>query len=261
MSSAAFTDLVVAMTPIDRIAQSNRWRRRSLAEKSMLALGLLALALALPIGPGTLAVAVVSTAAAVLGAGVPARAWGLALLAPLGFALTGAVTLIFAVDGTGVHFAEGGLLAASLLVLRAMAAVSALLLLAVTTPATDLVAGLSRIGVPRDIVEVALLTHRFLLLLADTALAMDAAQAARLGHDGWLRRIRSAGLVAANLLPRAMDRARRLETALAARGWEGGDLAVLSPVRPTTRRGLVAVCATLLVVTAIGLVPLIGGRS
>lgn len=249
------------MTPIDRIAQTNRWRRRSLLEKSLLALGLLALALALPVGVGTVAVLVAASGAAILGAGVSPRGFGLALLAPLGFALTGAATLLVAVDGTGVHFAPGGVVEAGALVLRSTAAVSALLLLALTTPATDLVAGLSRLGVPRDIVEIALLTYRFLLLLADTALAMDAAQAARLGHDGWRRRIRSAGLVAANLLPRAMDRARRLETALAARGWEGGDLAVLSPVRPVSGAGLAMVAATLVVVAAVGLVPVIGGGS
>lgn len=249
------------MTPIDRIAQTNRWRRRSLLEKSLLALGLLALALALPVGVGTVAVLVAAGGAAILGAGVSPRGFGLALLAPLGFALTGAATLLVAVDGTGVHFAPGGVVEAGALVLRSTAAVSALLLLALTTPATDLVAGLSRLGVPRDIVEVALLTYRFLLLLADTALAMDAAQAARLGHDGWRRRIRSAGLVAANLLPRAMDRANRLETALAARGWEGGDLAVLSPSRPVSGTGLAMVAATLAVVAGAGLVPVIGGGS
>lgn len=247
------------MTPIDRIAQTNRWRRRSLLEKSLLALGLLALALALPVGVGTVAVLVAASAAAILGAGVSPRAFGLALAAPLGFALTGAVTLLVAVDGTSVHLAPGGLAEAGALVLRSTAAVSALLLLALTTPATDLVAGLSRLGVPRDIVEIALLTYRFLLLLADTALAMDAAQAARLGHDGWARRIRSVGLIAANLLPRAVDRAHRLEVALAARGWEGGDLAVLSPARPVSGRGLATVVATLVAVAAVGLVARTGG--
>ncbi len=250
-----------AMTPIDRIAQTNRWRRRSLLEKSLLALGLLALALALPPGPATLAVAVAAPAAAIFGAGVAPRAFGLALLAPLGFALTGAATLLVAVDGSGLHLAPDGLAAAGALVLRSTAAVSALLLLALTTPATDLVAGLARLGVPRDIVEIALLTYRFLLLLADTALAMDAAQAARLGHDGWRRRIRSAGLVAANLLPRAIDRAQRLEVALAARGWDGGALAVLSPERPVSSKGLAAIAATLLAVAALGLAPPIGGLS
>lgn len=249
------------MTPIDRIAQTNRWRRRSLLEKSLLALGLLALALALPTGAGTLAVAIAASAAAILGAGVAPRAFGLALLAPLGFALTGAATLLVAVDASGLHLAPGGLADAGALVLRATAAVSALLLLALTTPATDLVAGLARLGIPRDIVEIALLTHRFLLLLADTAVAMDAAQAARLGHDGWRRRIRSAGLVAANLLPRAMDRAHRLEMALAARGWDGGDLAVLSPAHPVSPKGLAAVAATLLVVAALGLALPIGGAA
>jgi cobalt/nickel transport system permease protein len=39
--------------------------------------------------------------------------------------------------------------------------------------------------------------------------------------------LRSLGLLLASLLPRALDRARRLETGLAARGWDG-EMRVLS---------------------------------
>ena len=77
-----------------------------------------------------------------------------------------------------------------------------------------------------------MLIYRFLFVLADTFAGMQAAQEARLGHVGWRRRIRSSGVLAANLLPRAMDRARRLETGLAARGWSGGALRVLTPAAP-----------------------------
>jgi len=81
---------------------------------------------------------------------------------------------------------------------------------ALTTPATDLIGGLGRLGLPAEITEIALLMYRFLFLLGDTAMAMDAAQAARLGHVGARRRLRSLGLLIANLLPRSLDRARRV---------------------------------------------------
>jgi len=241
------------MTPIDRLAHTNRWRRRALVEKLALALGLMALALGLPPGPADAVVITAAGLACVRGAGIALRTWTLLLAAPLGFVLTGAVTLLFAVGADGVGLAPGGLTAAGALTLRATAAIAALSVLTLTTPATDLVAGARRIGVPTDVVEIALLTYRFLLLLADTALAMHAAQAARLGHVGVARRIRSAGLIAAGLLPRALERAHRLEIALAARGWTGGDLATLSPVVPPTPGGLARVAATLVAVAALGL--------
>ncbi|TBW37405.1 cobalt ECF transporter T component CbiQ [Siculibacillus lacustris] len=240
------------MSPIDRIAHANRWRDRSLAEKATLGLGLLALALGLPAWPTGPVILAVASLAAIGGAGVPWRAWAWTLAGPLGFVLTGAATLLIEIGPDGVALAPHGVEAAAALTLRSLAAMSGLLCLAVTTPATDLVAATRRLGVPEEITEIALLTHRFLFLLADTALAMDAAQASRLGHVGVRRRIRSAGILAANLLPRALDRARRLETGLAARGWTGGGLAVLSRRRPVSPAGLAAVLATLAAVAAIG---------
>ena len=102
-----------------------------------------------------------------------------------------------------------------------------------------------------EIAEIALLTYRFLFLLADTAIAMDAAQAARLGHDGFKRRLRSLGVLAANLLPRAMDRARRLETGLAARGWEG-EMRVLPQQSKLSVPGLILILAVEAATAAIG---------
>ena len=92
--------------------------------------------------------------------------------------------------------------------------------------ATDLIVGLRRLGLPAEIAEIALLMYRFLFLLGDTAMAMDWQPAAWLifGAD---RRLRSLGLLIANLLPRALGRARRLEVGLAARGWNG-EMRVLS---------------------------------
>jgi cobalt/nickel transport system permease protein len=132
-------------------------------------------------------------------------------------------------------------------VARSFAALTCLLFLALTTPATDLIVGLRRLGLPAEIAEIALLMYRFLFLLGDTAMAMDSAQAARLGHFGAKRRLRSLGLLIANLLPRALGRARRLEVGLAARGWNG-EMRVLSK---RTKTSMPALGLVLLVEAAI----------
>ena len=218
----------------------------------MLAFGLLAVALIFPPWPTAAAVLVVASVAAVGLAGVPPRVWGLAVAAPMGFVLTGAATLLVTVGADGVGIAPNGLGEAAALTLRAAAATAAMLLLAITTPATDLVAGTARLRVPAEIVELALLIYRFLFVLSDTLATMQAAQEARLGHVGWRRRIRSSGLIAATLLPRALDRAQRMEAGLAARGWSGGALKVLGPRRPVSAKGLAGVVSMLSVLVLVG---------
>lgn len=254
MSSAVVTGAVVAMTPIDRIAATNRWRDHALAEKALLGLGLLGVALLAPPFPTALAVLAVATLAVTKGAGIALSTWAKILAAPLGFVLTGAATLLVTVGSHGIALAPGGVAAALALTLRASAAVAGLLTLTLTTPATELVGALRRVKVPAEIVEIALLTHRFLLVAGDTAQAMSTAQAARLGGADWKGRIRSAGLVAASLLPRTLERARRVEQGLAARGWTGGSIALLSPVKPVSPRRLAAIAATLAALALLGIV-------
>ena len=239
------------MSPIDRAAQLNRWRQRSLTEKSVLAVGMLVLAITLPPFPAAAMVAVIMTMAALLGARVPVGVWAACAVAPTGFLVVGAFSLLVQVDASGIALAPGGQVAAAKLVMRSFAGVSCLLFLALTTPTSDLIAGLRRLGVPSEITEIALLMYRFVFLLGDTAMAMDAAQAARLGHVGAGRRLRSLGLLIANLLPRAFERARRLEIGLAARGWDG-EMRVLSVSAPVSIPGMA------LVVTALGAVASMG---
>lgn len=240
------------MSRLDNQAQTNPWRNRSLLEKNLLAFGMLALTVSLPPVPAAAPmVLVIMTAVTLGGARVPLRLWLAAGAAPAGFLLTGAASLLVSFDGQHFLLAPDGLVLAARLTLRSLAALSCLLFLALTTPATDLLSGLGRIGMPRELVEIALLIYRFLFLLADTALAMDQAQAARLGHRGVGRRLRSLGFIAANLLPRALDRARRLETGLAARAWQG-EMRVLAPVRPVSRTAVVLILATEALVLALG---------
>ena len=219
--------------PIDRIAQASPWRRRALAEKAALALGLLVLALALPPWPGAALVLVSAWSAALLGARISLGDWLRLNAAPLGFVLTGAAALAVELGPEGLTLAGDQGRAALAVILRASASASCLLLLAVTTPTPELVRGLRRLGLPPEIADLALLIWRFVFLLLNAAAAIRIAQEARLGWSSWRRGLRSLGLLIAVLLPRAMESARRLEVGLAARGFDGS-LPILSPVRPVS---------------------------
>ena len=241
----------MAIGTLDRAASQNRWRHRALEEKALIGFGFLTLALVLPPWPGAVLVMVAVLGFTFLGARVPVRLWLTTAALPLGFLTSGALMLLIKVGPAGVAFAPEGLVQATQLVARAMAATFCLMFIAMTTPMADLFGGLRRLRVPPELVELALLTYRFVFLIADEAAAMTAAQRARLGHSSRRRWLRSTAMVIANLLPRALARARRMETGLAARGWQG-EMRVLTGQVPVCRRMLVLVLLTLVVVGLAG---------
>ena len=69
-----------------------------------------------------------------------------------------------------------------------------------------------RIRVPAAIVDVTLLVYRFTMVTAEVAERARISQASRMGYAGFRRSMRSAGLLAASLLPRVLDKATRMET-------------------------------------------------
>ncbi|HHW75712.1 MAG TPA: cobalt ECF transporter T component CbiQ [Xanthomonadaceae bacterium] len=243
------------MRAIDHYAWTNRWRDRHPAEKLLPAGGLLVLTLLLPpLTTGPL-VLVGTALATVGGAGVPLRAFLAMLAAPAAFLLAGAPFLAMSIsfaDGFDLHFpAEGARLALSTTV-RALAAVSCLTFLTLTTPLVDWVPLLRRAGIPASVIELILLMYRLIFVFAERALTGRRAQAARLGYARFDRGVRSAGLLAGNLFQRALAQARRLEIGLAARGYTG-ELRVLRPEQPLSWPRLAAGAAL------VGLIGLLGG--
>lgn len=243
------------MRAIDHHAWTNRWRNRHPAEKLAPAFGLLLLTLLLPpltTGPLVLLLTLLAT---VSGAGVPFRAFGSVMAVPATFLLAGAPFLAVSVSfagGVSLHFSpEGGQLALETTV-RALAAVSCLAFLTLTTPLADWVPLLRRVGAPASVVELILLMYRLIFVFAERALIGQRAQAARLGYSRLDRSLYSTGLLAGNLFQRALDRARRLDIGLAARGYTG-ELRVLTSERPLSWLRL----ATALLL--VGFIGLMGG--
>ncbi|MCB1824363.1 MAG: cobalt ECF transporter T component CbiQ [Candidatus Competibacteraceae bacterium] len=242
------------MRAIDHHAWSNRWRDWHPAEKLLPAGGLLLLTLVLPpLSSGPLVLAGVAWAT-VRGAGVPARALLQVLAAPAAFLAMGAPFLAVSISfADGFHWQwspEGWRLALETTV-RALAAVSCLAFLTLTTPLTDLIALLRRLGVPAGLVELIQLVYRLIFVFAERALTGQRAQTARLGYVRFDRGLRSVGGLAGNLFQRALHQARRMEIGLAARGYTG-ELRVLGSERALSWPRL------MMGMTSVGLIGLTG---
>jgi len=232
----------VARLAIDEAAWTNAWRSRSAAEKSVLALGLLAVAVTATRPAIVLAVLVVAVVAALAGARVPARTYLKAVAAPALFVAISAVSVAITIgsgSGRGALWSWGPVavtdetLARAIEVTgRSMAAMAALMLLATTTPVSDLLTGLRRLRVPEAIIDIAALIYRMLFTLLDTVGSIREAQTARLGYATGRSARRSIGSLGAAVLTQAWSRARRLEDGLAGRGYTTSlrTLAVHRPV-------------------------------
>ncbi|WJY48793.1 cobalt ECF transporter T component CbiQ [Streptomyces chengbuensis] len=243
------------MLPIDAAAHSSRWRRRHPCEKAALGFGLTVCAVSLPPWPGAVLVAAAAVAVLLGPAGVAPRQLWRAWRIPLGFCVTGAIPLLLAVGGPDgfVALAPDGPLHALRLLLRTSAASLGVLLFAFTTPVSDVLPRLVRAGVPGPVVDVALVMYRISFLLLDAVHRIRQAQAARLGHTTRAAAWRSLAGLAATAFVRAFDRAERLQTGLAGRGYDGA-LRVLLPPATVSVRFLTATAGLLTGIVALNLV-------
>ena len=238
---------------VDDAAWTSAWRHRSPADKLLLCGGLVVCALLLPAWPGSLLVGSTAVVLALGPAGVPARTFGRAVRWPTAFVAIGALTAVVSVDTGGLGWAPDAAARAGSLVGHALAGSAAVLLLACTTPVSDLLPALRRLRVPAAVVEVASVTYRLLFVLLDSLRTVREAQVARMGHSSLRRSYRSSGVLAAAVLTRSWDRARRLHEGLAGRGFEGG-LRVLPEVLPSSRLFLAASVAGLAALVATSVV-------
>ena len=237
---------------IDDAAWASAWRRRSPGDKVLLCLGLVVCALVLPVWPGSVLVGLTAVVLALGPARVPARTFLRAVRLPLAFVVIGAVPTVVEVSGDGVGWAPHAAAQAGELVGHSLAGGAAVLLLATTTPMSDLLPALRRLRVPAAVVEVAGVVYRLLFVLLDSLRTIREAQTNRMGYSSVRRSYRSSGVLAAAVLTRSWDRARRMQEGLAGRGLDGG-LRVLPEALPSSRAFVGATLVGLGAVVAVSL--------
>lgn len=212
-------------------------------------------------------------------------AWAAAMLAGLGIGfllkrsllalpfVLAAVPLLVSVDGVPwatvwlgpvtLTISQTGLQRFASIVLRSWISVQAAILLAATTPFPQLLVAMRALRMPRLLVAIVGLMWRYLFVIADEALRLMRARAARMGHPersdtrvggslAW--RARVTGGMAGNLLLRSFDRSDRIYHAMLARGYDG-EVRTL-PLPPMTASGwwtLILGALLLLTLLALGL--------
>jgi cobalt/nickel transport system permease protein len=117
---------------------------------------------------------------------------------------------------------------------------------------SDLLPALRGLRVPAAVVEVAAVTYRLLFVLLASLHTVREAQTARMGYSTVGRGYRSSGALAAAVLTRSWDRARRMQEGLAGRGMETG-LRVLPEVLPSSRAFVAGTVAGLTALVTVGL--------
>jgi cobalt/nickel transport system permease protein len=238
---------------VDDAAWASAWRRRSPGDKLLLCGGLVGCALVLPAWPGSVLVGLAAVGLALGPARVPARTFWRTVRLPLAFVAVSALTAVVSVGGGGIGWAPDAAARGGSLAGHALAGSAAVLLLATTTPMSDLLPALRRLRVPEAVVEVASVVYRLLFVLLESMRTIREAQTARMGHSSLRRSYRSTGVLAAAVLTRSWDRARRMQEGLAGRGMDTG-LRVLPEVLPSSRAFVAASAAGLAGIVAASLV-------
>lgn len=247
---------------IDRAAWNNRWRERPLRQKVTLAVVLLVAAMAARSALVHGAVVVIALGCLIAGARVRAGLVARALAAPLLFVVLGAMAAAVSIGSppaqarwaAGVFWVDESAWQRSLFAAtRSVAAASAVMLLAMTTPMTSLLDGARRARVPAVVVEIAGLVYRMLFIVLETAGTVRRTQEARLGHTSRATAVRSVAWMFSATLRASWLRASRLAAGLEGRGFDGRLAVTTRPSEAsaglTAASALAAITLTALVVT------------
>ncbi len=181
----------------------------------------------------------------------------------LPFALA-AITLPFTIPGQPLaHLGpltatvEGTVRLASILI-KSWVSVQAAILMAFTTPFHDLLWGMRSLRLPSPLVSIIAFMYRYLFVLADEALRLMRARAARSGVAAGVKgggslawRGRVAGGLVGNLTLRAFERSERIHDAMVARGFQGELKTLETPVMTDHDRNLLVGWVTFLAMTAL----------
>lgn len=104
---------------------------------------------------------------------------------------------------------------------KALAAVSALYMLALSTPSGEWIGLLSRLHVPDMIIELMYLIYRFIFIISESERQLRTAAQARNGYACWKTSMRTFGKIGGNLLVLSLQKARAYDMAIEARCCDG----------------------------------------
>lgn len=152
-----------------------------------------------------------------------------------------------------IYCSKASLLKAGNLILKAFGAVSALYMMTLTTPLSELITVLRKAHVPKLLIELMNMIYRYIFIMLDTHSRMKNSALSRLGYVNFKTSCYSFGQIASNLLIVSLKRGTNYYNALESRCYDG-DLRFLEEEKPV-QSGLIAGAALFLIfLTAIWLI-------
>lgn len=149
-----------------------------------------------------------------------------------------------------IYCSQASLWKASGLIFKALGAVSALYMMTLTTPLSELIVVLRKAHIPKVIIELMNMIYRYIFIMLDTHSRMKNSAEARLGYVDFKTSCYSFGQVASNLLIVSLKRGTDYYNALESRCYNG-DLQFLEeekPIRKTQVAGAAVVVALLILI-------------
>ncbi len=251
------------MFNMDKYAYASALKGKAPMEKlafALLTMGVCLWATSIPI---SLAVVLIMSWVTIHRGGTPFPVLIKLMLVPAAFLVIGVLAIAFGaagdqsvflasapIAGMYIGVTKAGVATATGLFFRAMGAVSCLYYLALSTPITDILSAMKRLGCPKLLLELMGLIYRCIFVFLETAETMVTAQDSRLGYRSLKTGMRSLGALGSTLFIRAYKHSEDLYTALEARGYEGELKVLEEPFQSSVKGYIVPLLVNLLLVAA-----------
>jgi len=231
---------------LEEFARTNRLREVSPGLKLIIGLSSILLSVSSPGPVAPLFVAASMSAAVLVLAKIPARFYVRLLLIPASFAMmsiavvlfiTGGGAVLIEVPGLPLAITADGANLALLLLARVFGGMCSLYFIALTTPMTEIFDILRRLRVPAVLIDLVMLTYRFIFILIDEAGQIYRSQAMRLGYSRFRESVRSFSMLAGALFIQTWESGEALVLAMDARCYDG-KLGIPGETRPISTLAL-----------------------
>ena len=140
------------------------------------------------------------------------------LMIPAVFLVLGGFAIMaeISVDG-GLYFGLENILRAVNVTSKAVGAVSAMIMLSLSTPISEVITVLGKLKVPPPLTDLMHLMYRYIFIIFDCNIKMKNAATARMGYKNYGTSIKTFGLIAGNLFIVSLHRANEYYNAIESR--------------------------------------------
>ncbi|MDF1534544.1 MAG: cobalt ECF transporter T component CbiQ [Methanosarcinaceae archaeon] len=163
---------------------------------------------------------------------VPLKFYIQLMLAPMSFAIVGAVVILFffgfgnevfsfEIFGYRLVANAQGIDKALQVISRTAGGMSCMFFIALSTPVVELFSVLRSLKIPDSVIELSMLMYRYIFVFLEVAMSIKYAQTVRLGYKDFKRSFSSMAMLASTLFIRSWEQGEKLYLSMSSRCYDG----------------------------------------